>query len=96
MISRQSIIVASREQVSCDLAGEAAILNLADGVYYGLDPVGALIWNMLSQPTGFDAICRGVMAEFDVDAGECERDVTALLEQLESKGLIEVSNGKGA
>ena len=59
MIAEQSIVVASSSQVSCDLAGEAAILNLADGVYYGLDPVGASIWNMIQQPKSVREICRG-------------------------------------
>ena len=40
-ISDRSIVVAAKDQVSCDLAGEAAILNMKNGVYYGLDPVGA-------------------------------------------------------
>jgi hypothetical protein len=34
-----SIVCAIADQVSCDLDGEAAILNLKSGTYYGLDPV---------------------------------------------------------
>jgi len=37
-IADQSVVVAVKDQVSCDLAGEAAILNMKSGVYYGLDP----------------------------------------------------------
>ena len=33
-------VVAARDQVSVEVDGEAVILGLADGVYYGLDPVG--------------------------------------------------------
>ncbi|MCA1602950.1 MAG: nucleotidyltransferase family protein [Acidobacteria bacterium] len=36
-LREQSLVVAAKDQVSCDLAGEAAILGLRDGVYYGLD-----------------------------------------------------------
>jgi len=35
---------------TCDLAGEAAILGLKNGIYYGLDPVGARIWNLIQTP----------------------------------------------
>lgn len=96
MISRQSIITVSREQVSCDLAGEAAILNLSDGVYYGLNEVGAAVWKMLQKPVTVDEICLEVMNQFDVDAGRCEQDVVSLLEDLQAKGLIEVSERSGA
>jgi hypothetical protein len=34
-------IVASKDQVSCELAGEAAILNLKNSQYDGLDPIVA-------------------------------------------------------
>jgi hypothetical protein len=49
-------IVASQEQVSCKLDREAAILNLRNGAYNGLDPVGARIWNLLQQPRTLDEL----------------------------------------
>ena len=49
-ISDRSVVVATKDQVSCDLAGEAAILNIKSGVYYGLDPVGARIWTLMQEP----------------------------------------------
>ncbi len=39
-VSERSIVVVANEQVSCDLSGDAVILQLKDGVYYGLDGVG--------------------------------------------------------
>src|SRR5947209_6631188 len=36
-------VVATPQQVSCELAGDAAILQPATGVYYPLDPVPARI-----------------------------------------------------
>jgi hypothetical protein len=42
-ITVNSIVVVTKEQVSADLSGEAAILNLKSGIYYGLDTVGASI-----------------------------------------------------
>ena len=44
-ITDASRIVVSSDQVSCGLGDEAAIVNLRNGVYYGLDPVGARIWS---------------------------------------------------
>ncbi len=45
-----SRLTAARDQVSCDLGSEAAILQIASGIYYGLNPVGACIWALLQQP----------------------------------------------
>lgn len=85
-------VVANKEQVSCDLGGEAAILNLKTGVYYGLDPVGARIWNLIQEPKGFDEIRGILLKEFDVQPDRCERDLLALLEKLAAEGLIEVKH----
>ena len=42
-----AIIRVAGEVVATDLGDEAAILNLKDGVYYGLDPVGARVWSLI-------------------------------------------------
>ena len=46
-IVKSSVVAVSKEQVSCHLAAEAVILNTQDGVYYSLNPCGALIWNLM-------------------------------------------------
>ena len=39
-LTPDSIVSASREQISSELAGEIVILNLNAGVYHGLDATG--------------------------------------------------------
>ncbi|MGH9680409.1 MAG: PqqD family peptide modification chaperone [Candidatus Acidiferrales bacterium] len=92
-ISGQSIVVASKDQVSCDLAGEAAILNIKNGVYYGLDPVGARIWNLMQEPRAVAEIQSTITGEYDVEPERCVRDLYGLLEKLLAEGLIEVKDG---
>jgi hypothetical protein len=89
-ISEQSVVVAAKDQVSCDLAGEAAILNIKSGVYYGLDPVGARIWNLMQEPRKVSEIQNAITEEYDVEPEQCSRDLAGLLEKLLAEGLIEV------
>ena len=42
-LTLDSTVQIDNEVVSCDLVDEAAILNMKDGVYYGLNSVGARI-----------------------------------------------------
>jgi hypothetical protein len=92
-ISEQSVIVAARDQVSCDLGGEAAILNIKNGVYYGLDPVGAHVWCLLQKPVRIAEIKDAVLQAYDVDPERCRLDVETLLQDLLAEGLIEVRDG---
>ena len=91
-IMKDSIITVAKEQVSCDLAGETAILDLKSGQYYGLNPVGARIWDLIQQSRSVTDVLNIIVGEYDVEAESCERDLFALLEELQGKGLVEVKD----
>jgi len=92
-LSVHSIVIVSPEQVSCSLGDESAILNLKNTVYYGLDPVGARVWNLLQQPRSVGELRDVLLDEYDVQAERCERDLLELLEKMRGEGLIQVRNG---
>ena len=86
------MFVAARDQVSCDLAGEAAILHLGSGTYYSLDRVGARVWSLVQSSTSFRHVRDTLLAEYDVTAERLERDLTELLNALQAERLIEVQH----
>jgi hypothetical protein len=90
IVSGRSVVVAASDQVSCDLAGEAAILNLKTGVYYGLNAVGARVWSLIQESRTVEEIRDTIVAEYDVEPPRCEDDIVALLEELAAEGLIVV------
>ena len=92
-VSLDSIIVASKDQASCSLEDEIAIVHLKAGVYYGLDPVGARIWELIQTPRSVRAVRDALLAEYDVDAERCESDLVTLLRAMAAAGLLEVSDG---
>ena len=90
VITPSTMVEVAKDQVSCDLDGETAILNLKNGVYYSLDTVGARIWQLIQVPSKVSDIQGVVLEEYDVDANRCERDLRNLLQKLAAEGLIEV------
>ncbi len=91
MVSVDSTIVATKEQVSADLAGESVILNLKSGVYYGLDPLGATVWGLIQKPKSLSEVRDAVLQEYEVEPERCERDLMALFQELAEEGLVEVT-----
>jgi hypothetical protein len=87
----QTILVASKDQVSCELGEEAAILGMKNSVYYGLNPVGARVWRLLQRPRSVAEICEAIVSEYDVTAERCEGDLIPLLQQMLQEGLVELS-----
>ena len=90
-ISLDSIVAASPDQVSCDLSGEVAILNLRSGMYYGLEEVAAAVWNLVAEPKPVSRILEALLDRYDVDHERCQNDLLTLLGMLDARGLIRVT-----
>jgi hypothetical protein len=86
------MVVVSQDQVSCDLSGESAILNLKAGVYYGLNEVGTRIWKLIQEPRRVSDLRDALLEEYEVEPARCEADIMTLLQALLDNGLIEVRN----
>ena len=67
---------------------DMVMLDLANGAYFGLDPVGARIWQLLGEGKALAEVCDVMMEEFQVERAQIEKDVMSLAEQLETRGLI--------
>jgi Coenzyme PQQ synthesis protein D (PqqD) len=88
-IEPRTVVKQSKHQVFCNLDDEVAILNLKSTLYFGLDEVGAYIWQALSEPRAVNELCKGVLDQFDVEETRCNSDVIKFLTELDHAGLIE-------
>jgi Coenzyme PQQ synthesis protein D (PqqD) len=94
--SSNSVIVAGKDRVSCPLGDDVIILDLKAGLYFSLDNVGAVIWQLIQEPRTVGELRQAVLDTFEVDAEVCERDLLALLRELATRNLIEVRDGATA
>jgi hypothetical protein len=91
-ISSDSRVVVSKDQIPCNPGDEAAtIVTWKNDVYYGLDPVGKQVWQLLQEPTTLAQICDILKADYDVEPAQLESDIRELLEQLAEQGLVEIT-----
>jgi hypothetical protein len=86
-----SRIVVAEAAIFRELDGEAVLLNLDTGIYFGLDEVGTRMWQLIERQGRLDAVRDAIVGEFDVDAPTAERDLLALAESLRAKGLVTVA-----
>ncbi len=84
----QRLIVATPNAVSCELAGEAVILDASSGQYFALDAIGSRIWEWLQKPCTPASLCERLMEEYDVEPERCEADVATLINQMAEHGLV--------
>ncbi len=75
--------------------GEAIILNLASGMYYSLDRVGAIVWEMMAEGRSAEEIAQRVATAYDMPREQVRRDLLGLVSELLDEQLItEVSGDK--
>jgi hypothetical protein len=80
------------EQLASDLGGEVVILDLKSSQYYGLEGVGARIWDLIAAGSTVGEIEEQLLLEFDVDRERCADDLDGLLRGLVDRGLIELTD----
>ena len=67
---------------------ETVILNLASGTYFGLDPVGSRVWQLIAENRTLAQVCDLMMAEYDVARETIEADILGIMDNLSTQGLI--------
>ena len=71
------------------LDDEAVLLDLKSGMYFGLNPVGTRVWQLLADQAALSAVLETLAGEYDVERDELERDLLTLGRELCDRGLAE-------
>jgi hypothetical protein len=83
-------IQVSGDVVTRNLAGEAVLLDLASGTYFGLDEIGTRIWELLGEHGSAEAVVAALLDEYDAEESRIRADLERLIGELQSKGLVRI------
>ena len=72
---------------------ESVLLNMKTEQYFGLDPVGTRIWQLLTTKHSVEATVTTMRSEYEVDEAKLRHDVLALADRLTAKGLLVAEPG---
>ncbi len=92
-VSLDSRVAIDPDVVFRELDGEAVILHLGTGLYYGLDAVGTRMWQVLAAEGDVRRTFERLREEFDVAADTLQNDLLRLVGELQDKGLVRVTPG---
>ena len=88
LVSLEAQVFVGEDVVSRELDGEAVILNLESGTYFGLDPVGTRIWSLLQKNGSLRETFETLQQEYEVAPNQLEQDLLRLVKELHGKGLL--------
>ena len=76
-------------QVMSRLVGdETVLLDLASGMYFGVDGVGQRIWEAVAEGRSLAQAAAVIAAEYDVDEARAQKDVIEFASDLVARGLL--------
>ncbi len=74
-----------------ELSGEGVLLDLASGVYFGLDETSTRLWQLICQRAVLRRVFDDMLAEFDVDPERLRQDLLNFVADLNRRSLVSVS-----
>jgi Coenzyme PQQ synthesis protein D (PqqD) len=72
------------------LDSESVFLNLDTERYFGLDPTGTRMWQLLTAAANIEAAFQGLLGEFEVEPEALRADLVELVNKLVDNDLIQV------
>ncbi len=88
-VTLDTLLTRSSEVLFQEVGGEAVLLDLASEQYFGLDPVGTRIWELLDGSTSLADVLHTLLQEYDAAEARIGDDLLQLAQSLTDAGLVE-------
>jgi hypothetical protein len=76
-------------QVMSRLVGdETVLLDLASGIYFGLDGVGKKVWEAVTEGRSLGEAATAIVNDYEVDESQAQSDVIEFAGELVTRGLL--------
>ncbi len=89
-IAHDAKLVCPPEVLSRMLAGEAVLLHLGSGLYFGLNDVASRAWERIVEGATFGDLLHTLVAEFEVTEETARPDLESFVTALVEKNLVQV------
>lgn len=91
-ITPDTLIRRSESILSSELENEIVMMDIQEGNYYGLEEPGTRIWELAENPVTVRDVCNSLQQEYEIEAEQCQREVIAFVEELQSRKVVELVN----
>jgi predicted transcriptional regulator len=88
----------SEDRLSCPpevlsriIDGEAVLLHLGSGMYFGTNEVATVAWGAILKGATVGEVVHAIMREFDVDEHVAQHDLATFVQALVEKGLCRIN-----
>jgi len=76
--------------VESDIEGQAVMMSIESGKYFGMDEIGTEIWKLIDKNYNYGEMINYLLEGYDIDETTCEGDSAEFIERLLKYRLIEI------
>lgn len=89
MFTLKQLVQPNKEEVAAKVMdGEAILINLSNGIYYSMDKVGAVVWELVERNFSAEEMVAFIVSRYEVEIEKAQADVERLLQELVDENLI--------
>ena len=88
MVTTETRLTVPDQVMFRDLAGEAVLLELDSGRYFGLNESGTRMWSLLVHHGRIGLALEDLLREYDAPPEQIEQDLVFFVETLASRKLL--------
>ena len=90
-ITLDAVVQRNEDLLTSNIGEEVVMMSIENSAYYGLDPVGSKIWDMLDKPVSVSDLCEHLQECFDVSPQQCQKDVLEFLIEMQEEDMLVVN-----
>ncbi|HJX26489.1 MAG TPA: PqqD family protein [Thermoanaerobaculia bacterium] len=90
MVTLTTLVTVPERVLFRDLAGEAVLLEIESGRYFGLNEIGTRIWHLLQPGRPLEAVYHSLLKEYEVPPDRLREDLCGFIDRLAGRGLLRI------
>jgi len=91
LLTDAATLTCPKEVLSRVLDGEAVLLHLGSGMYFGMNEVATRAWELVTKGVTYGALVKQLIEEFEVDEATLRADMERFVGALVEKKLVTVA-----
>ena len=97
MLTLHSRLCPNEDEVSAKVMdGEAIIINFSNGIYYSMDKVGGLVWEMVEGTHSLAEIMETILDRYLASPEQVKADIEKLVAELLQENLVKETDDSEA
>ena len=84
-------IIRHNDMLSAEIGGEAIMMSIEKGAYFGLNPIATRIWDLIDQPKSIAELIMVISAEYEVSEEQCSADVQEFVADMLARGIAQLA-----